>query len=204
MSRYSKQTNTLFALVGALALVSVTTAIAVRSPPVAAVKPLIGPSGIGAEELQSLAVRRLLMPVKGVDSKNLVDNFEEGRGKRKHEAIDILAPRGTPVVAVDDGRVAKLFTSAAGGLTVYQFDREEKFIYYYAHLDRYADGLTPGGALKRGDILGYVGTTGNAPKNTPHLHFTIFHTGPEKKWWKGTAVNPYPFLTDREPGAANR
>src|SRR5258706_14075378 len=107
MSRYSKQTNTLFALVGALALVSVTTAIAVRSPPVAAVKPLIGPSGIGAEELQSLAVRRLLMPVKGVDSKNLVGNFEEGRGKRKHEAIDILGPRGTAVGAVGGRRVAE-------------------------------------------------------------------------------------------------
>ena len=205
MSRYSKRTNTLLALAAALALVSVTTAIAVRSPPVAAVKPLIGSSsGIGAEELQSLAQRRLLVPVKGVDSRSLVDNFEEGRGKRKHEAIDILAPRGTPVVAVDDGRVARLFTSAAGGLTVYQFDREEKFIYYYAHLDSYAAGLTPGGALKRGDVVGYVGTTGNAPKNTPHLHFTIFRTGPEKKWWKGIPVNPYPFLTDREPGAPKR
>src|SRR6185503_7089243 len=205
MSRYAKRTNTLLALAGALALVSVTTAIAVRSPPVAAVKPLIAASNsIGAEELQSLSQRRLLVPVKGVDPRNLVDNFEEGRGKRKHEAIDILAPRGTPVVAVDDGRVARLFTSAAGGLTVYQFDREEKFVYYYAHLDRYADGLTPGGAVKRGDVLGYVGTTGNAPKNTPHLHFTIFRTGPEKKWWKGTPVNPYPFLTDREPGAPKR
>jgi murein DD-endopeptidase MepM/ murein hydrolase activator NlpD len=204
MSPYSKRTYALLALAGVLALVSLTTAIAVRSWPVAAVKPLIGPASIGAEELQSLAQRRLLIPVKGVDPRKLVDNFEEGRGTRKHEAIDILAPRGTPVVAVDDGRVARLFTSAAGGLTVYQFDREEKFIYYYAHLDRYADGLAPGGALKRGDVLGYVGTTGNAPKNTPHLHFTIFRTGPEKKWWKGTPVNPYPFLSDREPGAPHR
>ena len=206
MSRYSRRTNTLLALAGALALVSVTTAIAVRSPPVAAVKPLpIGnATSVGAEDLQSLAQRRLLTPVKGVESKSLVDNFEEGRGKRKHEAIDILAPRGTPVVAVGDGRVARLFTSAAGGLTVYQFDPEEKFVYYYAHLDRYADGLAQGGALKRGDVVGYVGTSGNAPKNTPHLHFTIFRMGPEKKWWKGTAVNPYPFLTDREPGAPAR
>jgi murein DD-endopeptidase MepM/ murein hydrolase activator NlpD len=135
------------------------------------------------------------MPVQGVAAKSLVDNFDEGRGSHKHEAIDILAPRGTPVVAVDDGRIARLFRSAAGGITVYQFDRDEKFVYYYAHLDRYASGLTEGAMLKRGEPLGAVGTTGNAPKNTPHLHFTIFRMGPEKRWWKGTAINPYPFLT---------
>ena len=151
-------------------------------------------SAVKADVSAPLEGRKLAMPVKGVKPGDIRDNFEEGRGKRKHEAIDILAPRGTPVLAVDDGRVAKLFTSAAGGLTVYQFDSSERFIFYYAHLDRYADGLKEGTPVKRGDLVGYVGTSGNAPKDTPHLHFTIFRATPDKKWWKGEAINPYPFL----------
>jgi murein DD-endopeptidase MepM/ murein hydrolase activator NlpD len=90
--------------------------------------------------------------------------------------------------------VAKLFTSAAGGLTVYQFDSGEQFTYYYAHLDRYAADLKEGTLLKRGDLVGYVGSTGNAPASAPHLHFTIFRLGPDKRWWKGPAVNPFPYL----------
>lgn len=151
---------------------------------------------IAADDLQLLAARRLIMPVQGYDSTRLRDNFDEARGTRRHDALDIMAPRGTPVVAVDDGEVTKLFTSAAGGITVYQLDPSEKFIYYYAHLDRYAAGLREGAMLKRGDVLGYVGSTGNAPASAPHLHFTIFQLGPDKKWWKGTAVNPYPYLTE--------
>jgi peptidoglycan LD-endopeptidase LytH len=88
----------------------------------------------------------------------------------------------------------KLFNSVPGGLAVYQFDRDEQFAFYYAHLDRYAEGLKEGATLKRGDVLGYVGTTGNAPPNAPHLHFTIFKLGPDKRWWKGTPINPYPYL----------
>lgn len=137
--------------------------------------------------------RKLLFPLKGFKA-TLRDNFDEGRGKRKHEALDIMAPRGTQVVAVDDGRVAKLFRSAAGGITVYQLDGDEKYIYYYAHLDSYAQGLAEGMLLKRGDLVGFVGSTGNAPAHAPHLHFTIFELGPDKKWWKGTAINPYPLL----------
>ena len=143
------------------------------------------------EALQSL---RLLIPVKGVDRKALRDNFEETRGRNRHEALDIMAPRGTPVLAAGDGRVVKLFKSVPGGLAVYQFDRNEQFAFYYAHLDRYAEGLKEGATLKRGDVLGYVGSTGNAPPNAPHLHFTIFKLGPDKRWWKGTAINPYPYL----------
>ena len=138
--------------------------------------------------------RQLLFPLRGHDRALLRDNFAEVRGKRQHEALDIMAPRGTPVVAVDDGRVVKLFTSAAGGLTVYQFDAEQKYAYYYAHLDDYAKGLSEGMYLKRGDLVGLVGSTGNAPVNAPHLHFTIFELGPERKWWKGRAINPYPYL----------
>lgn len=152
-----------------------------------------------ADEMQDLVARRLLIPVRGVDRAKLRDNFDEGRGKRRHEALDIMAPRGTPVFAVDSGRVAKLFDSKAGGLTVYQFDRDEKYAYYYAHLDGYAEGLKEGVPLKRGDLVGYVGTTGNATPSAPHLHFTIFRLGQDKKWWKGTAVNPYPFLVEPAP-----
>jgi len=139
-----------------------------------------------------LKTRNLAIPVQGVDASQLRDDFSEMRGNRVHEAIDILAPRGTPVLAADDGVVQKLFTSVPGGLTVYEFDREGAYCYYYAHLERYADGLKEGMALKKGDVIGYVGTSGNAPPDTPHLHFTIFKLGPEKQWWKGTAVNPFP------------
>lgn len=110
---------------------------------------------------------------------------------RRHEALDIPAPRGTPVYAVEDGRVVKLFSSKRGGLTVYQFDPTETYCYYYAHLDRYPKGLREGARIRRGDVVGYVGTTGNAPEQTPHLHFSIFKLGPEKKWWRGAAINPY-------------
>jgi murein DD-endopeptidase MepM/ murein hydrolase activator NlpD len=142
----------------------------------------------------TLEGRTLQMPVAGARTMDLRDNFEEPRGSRRHEAIDILAPRGTPVVAADEGRIAKLFTSKQGGLTVYQFNRDEKHAYYYAHLDRYAEGLKEGAYLRRGDPVGSVGTTGNAPPDTPHLHFGIFELGPEKKWWEGKPLNPYPFL----------
>ena len=149
-----------------------------------------------AAEMQTLSARRLLIPVQGIDRSKLRDNFDEARGGRRHDALDIMAARGTPVHAVDSGRIAKLFESKAGGLTVYQFDRDEKYAYYYAHLDRYADGLKEGALLARGDVLGYVGTTGNATPSAPHLHFAIFRLGPDRRWWKGTAVNPYPFLVE--------
>ena len=120
-------------------------------------------------------------------------------GSRRHEAVDILAPRGTPVRAVEDGTVAKLFLSKAGGITVYQFDASERFTYYYAHLDRYAEGLREGQRVERGDLIGYVGTTGNAPRNTPHLHFAIFELTPQKRWWEGTPVDPYLVFRTSEP-----
>lgn len=149
--------------------------------------------------LRELAERDLMIPVQGVSRAKLRDNYEETRGSHKHEALDIMATRGTPVVAVDAGRVARLFNSAAGGITIYQFDPEELFVYYYAHLDRYAPGIAEGRAVKRGEILGYVGTTGNAPPGAPHLHFTIFRLGPDKRWWKGTPLNPYPYLLTEAP-----
>ena len=133
-------------------------------------------------------------PVAGLTAKDLQDTFDEKRGGRPHEAIDIIAPRGTPVLAVDSGTIRKLFTSKAGGFTVYQFDSDEVYCYYYAHLDRYAEGLTEGKAVQRGDLIGYVGSSGNAKPDVPHLHFAIFLLGPEKRWWEGKAINPYPIL----------
>jgi murein DD-endopeptidase MepM/ murein hydrolase activator NlpD len=187
-------------LLSTLAVVSIATAVAFRKPPsaTAVMRPATAAANNeSGDEGDLLASRRLLIPVDGISRKELRDNFAETRGgTRRHEALDIMAARGTPVFAVDDGRVAKLFHSAAGGLTIYQFDPGGQFAYYYAHLDAYAKGLVEGMVVKRGDVVGYVGSTGNAPAHAPHLHFTIFRLGPERKWWKGTAVNPYPYLTE--------
>jgi murein DD-endopeptidase MepM/ murein hydrolase activator NlpD len=138
----------------------------------------------------------LLLPVRGVQPAQLHDPFAEARGggTRPHEALDIMAPRGTPVLAAVDGTVEKLFESVPGGHTIYEFDQARTHAYYYAHLDRYADGLAEGQALRRGDVIGYVGSTGNAAEDAPHLHFAIFVLGPEKHWWQGRAIDPYPLL----------
>lgn len=144
---------------------------------------------------RSLADRDLEIPVQGITKRQLVRSFHDERGaRREHEAIDILAPRNTPVVAVEDGTIAKLFLSKAGGNTIYQFDPAGEYCYYYAHLERYADGLREGDPLRRGDVIGYVGTSGNAPKDTPHLHFAVFRLTPEKHWWEGTPLDPYDIL----------
>jgi peptidoglycan LD-endopeptidase LytH len=141
---------------------------------------------------------KLLVPVQGIKSAQLTDTFYQPRGEqRQHEALDIMAPTGTPVVAVADGKVAKLFHSKPGGLTVYQFDPTEQFAYYYAHLDRYADGIAEGMEVKRGTLIGYVGVTGNSDPNAPHLHFAVVALTPEKQWWKGTPLNPFPLMSDQ-------
>lgn len=137
----------------------------------------------------------LMVPVADMPLAKISDNYDQPRGReRHHEALDIMAPKGTKVVAAADGKLVKLFTSKPGGLTVYQFDPTEKYAYYYAHLDRYADGLKEGAELHRGDVIGYVGVTGNSNPKAPHLHFAVFELTPEKQWWKGTPVNPYPLL----------
>jgi peptidoglycan LD-endopeptidase LytH len=142
-----------------------------------------------------LAARCPLIPVEGVRADQLKSTFDEARAGHVHHAIDILAPRGTPVLAAVEGTVRKLFLSRAGGITLYEYDRAGERSYYYAHLDSYAPGIREGLDVHRGDVLGYVGTTGNAPESTPHLHFAIEVLPPTKEWWKGEPIDPYPILT---------
>jgi murein DD-endopeptidase MepM/ murein hydrolase activator NlpD len=142
----------------------------------------------------------LLVPVEGVRIDQLADTFDDARAAgRIHDAIDIMAPRAARVLAVADGKVVKLFNSVRGGLTVYQFDPTNTFCYYYAHLDSYAPELSEGKQLRRGDPIGFVGSSGDANPAAPHLHFEIHILGPGKNWWQGMAINPYPILTGRHP-----
>jgi len=137
---------------------------------------------------------RLAIPLANIDPARLESTFHQARNGHEHEALDIMSPRGTPVMAVDDGDVMKTFTSKPGGLTVYQFDNTGTWCYYYAHLDHYAPSLREGVRLRKGEVLGYVGSTGDASPDAPHLHFAIFRLGVEKHWWQGTAVDPLPFF----------
>ena len=142
------------------------------------------------------SILELTPPISELALKDLRDSFEEVHNGHRHEAIDIMEPRGTPVHAVVSGTIRKLFLSKPGGNTIYQFDEMEVYCYYYAHLDGYAKGLREGMRVERGDIVGFVGSTGNADPRAPHLHFAIFELGPERLWWRGKAVNPYPGLVD--------
>ena len=176
---------------------------AVAEAPAVPVPELLPPAGVREIALPTAVtdVPRgldLLMPVSGVQPADLSDTYTQSRSDgRSHEAIDIMAATGTPVVAVADGTIVKLFNSKQGGLTIYQFDIAGELAYYYAHLDRYADALAEGQDIKRGTLIGYVGFSGNANPAGPHLHFAIFVLGPEKNWWQGTPINPYPHLGGR-------
>jgi murein DD-endopeptidase MepM/ murein hydrolase activator NlpD len=152
-----------------------------------------------APAVEALEDRDLEIPVDGVKREALYDSFDDARGARRHQAIDIMAGRGSPVRAVEDGTIRRLFTSQAGGLTIYQFDPSGTFCYYYAHLDAYAKGLKEGMPVRRGDVIGYVGSTGNASEDAPHLHFAIFRLTSERQWWRGEPINPYPILRGAGP-----
>jgi murein DD-endopeptidase MepM/ murein hydrolase activator NlpD len=160
----------------------------------AAAKTNAGAEASRGEADRLVAEDHPIVPISGADPAKLADTFKEVRDGHKHEALDISAPRGTAVRAAVEGNVVKLFNSKAGGLTIYQFDDSGKLCYYYAHLERYAPNLKEGSLLRQGDILGYVGTSGDAPANAPHLHFAVFRLGPDKKWYHGTAIDPLPML----------
>jgi murein DD-endopeptidase MepM/ murein hydrolase activator NlpD len=149
-----------------------------------------------AAAIERLREKELVIPVAGVSSSKIEDSFSASRdgGDRVHGAVDILAPRNTPVVAADDGTILRMSRNTLGGITIYAVDREHEFVYYYAHLDHYRDGVSAGQKIQKGDTLGFVGTTGNAPKDVPHLHFQIMLWPSDGKYWYGEPVNPYPVL----------
>lgn len=151
-------------------------------------------SAARAQVTIALRARRLLLPVDGVRPEDLRDSFAESRVGHAHEAIDILAPRHTPVRAVEDGTIAKLLRGGAGGIALDQYDPAGEICYYYAHLERYAAGVHEGRRVRRGDLLGYVGTSGNAPEGTPHLHFAIYRLRADRGRRRGDAIDPYPVL----------
>jgi murein DD-endopeptidase MepM/ murein hydrolase activator NlpD len=174
-----------------------TTAVEARAPRTAATSgevPQASEVGSAVDPIAELRSHRLRLPIDDANVEAMVGDFAERRdagGRRAHEAVDILAPRNTPIRAVENGVIAKLFTSKAGGTTIYQFDPSQRFCYYYAHLERYAAGLAEGEHVSKGEVIGYVGTTGNAPANTPHLHFAILELNANRHWWEGTPIDPY-------------
>jgi murein DD-endopeptidase MepM/ murein hydrolase activator NlpD len=166
--------------------------VAVETPKAAPVivsqQVVVGPSG-------------LALPVVGIRAEQLSDTYDDARGQgRRHDAIDIMAPEGTPVIAAADGTVEKLFNSVRGGITIYERSVDGKWIYYYAHLSAYAPGLHEGQQLKRGQVIARVGHTGDASAAGPHLHFAVNQMAPGERWWNGTAINPYPLLAGNRGG----
>ena len=172
-------------------------AASVPATPAPGAAPVRLPSGVSRDDYDYLLSRHLRIPVVNVRLERIPDSFHDARdGKRVHGAVDIMAPRGTPVIAADDGRVLKLRKGGAGGITVYAVDPRERFVYYYAHLDRYRKGLAEGEAVEKGDTIGFVGTTGNAPRDVPHLHFQVMRMPSDGKWWAGVPVNPRPLFVE--------
>ncbi|MBV8907543.1 MAG: M23 family metallopeptidase [Sphingomonas sp.] len=168
-----------------------------RSGPVVTVKPENGPPVVVAEQVQ-VRPSGLALPVVGIKPDQLTDTYDAARGAgRRHDAIDIMAAEGTPVIAAADGTIEKLFNSFRGGITVYERSPDQKWVYYYAHLSAYAPGLAEGQQVKRGQVIARVGHTGDASPDGPHLHFAINSMAPGERWWNGTPINPYPLLAGK-------
>jgi peptidoglycan LD-endopeptidase LytH len=160
-----------------------------------AASPSAGTNGAQSSPTTVIQTSELIIPVAGVRADQLLDTFSAARGEgRVHDAIDIAAPKGTAVLAAAGGKILKLFQSKAGGTTIYQLSSDEKFIYYYAHLDSYAEGLSEGRIVNQGETIAYVGDTGNVGAGNYHLHFSIAITSDPKRWWEGVNINPYPLL----------
>ena len=166
---------------------------------VAVVDPASGPPVAIAEGVE-VGPAGLAIPVQGIKANQLTDTFTQARagGARIHDAIDIMAAEGTPVIAATEGRVEKLFFSqGGGGITAYVRSPDQRWTYYYAHLQGYAPGLAEGQHVKQGQIIGRVGHTGNAGVEGPHLHFAINQMRAGEKWWQGTPIDPYPLLAGK-------
>lgn len=173
-----------------------------RLPSTAAAAP-IGPTPahagplnakVSTDDLDALWERQLMVPVEGIPRAALRDNYTAKRAAGIHGALDILAPRYTAVVASDDLVIGRLFSGPVGGIVIYAYDPEQRFVYYYAHLERYRKGLAVGDRVAKGSVIGYVGTTGNAPPDTPHLHFQVMKRAVGRAWWDGPAINPFSFF----------
>jgi peptidoglycan LD-endopeptidase LytH len=156
------------------------------------------PVAADAHASNSANAGELLIPVAGVRPEQLQDTYTQSRSAgRTHNSIDIMAARNTPVLAAADGQIIKLFNSERGGITLYQLGTDKRTVYYYAHLERYADGITENRFARRGEIIGYVGDSGNAGRDNCHLHFSIWLITDPKRFWDGENINPYPLLTKR-------
>jgi murein DD-endopeptidase MepM/ murein hydrolase activator NlpD len=160
----------------------------------------VHPAAVAAPEGEGEGSGGLLIPVAGVSKDELTNSFRDARGggSRLHEALDIMAPAGTPVLAAAPGTIEKLFRSGDGGNTIYVRSDDRRTIHYYAHLDRYAPALAEGMIVRRAQPLGTVGASGNADPSAPHLHFAVLRTTPAADWWEpATAINPYPLIVGR-------
>ena len=169
-----------------------------RSGPVVTVKPDNAPPVAVAEQVQVLP-SGLALPVVGIKPDQLTDTYDAARGAgRRHDAIDIMAAEGTPVIAAADGTIEKLFNSVRGGITIYERSPDQKWMYYYAHLQGYAPGLAEGQQVKRGQVIARVDHTGDAVASAPHLHFAINSMAAGERWWQGTPINPYQLLAGKK------
>jgi murein DD-endopeptidase MepM/ murein hydrolase activator NlpD len=169
-----------------------------RSGQVVTVQPQNAPPVQVAEQVQ-VTPSGLALPVIGIKPDQLTDTFDAARSQgRRHDAIDIMSPEGSPVIAASDGTIEKLFNSVRGGTTIYERSPDQKWIYYYAHLSAYAPGLHEGQQVKRGQVIARVGHTGDASAAGPHLHFAVNSMAPGERWWNGTAINPYPLLAGKK------
>jgi murein DD-endopeptidase MepM/ murein hydrolase activator NlpD len=158
---------------------------------------LILPVLLGAAKRPELP--QLGYPLAQVKPGEVHSEFNDKRRGHRHHAIDLMRPRGTPVMAVTDGKIRKLYRSRTGGISIYLFDVSEEYCFFYAHLDHYAKNLHEGQEVHKGDVIAYVGHTGNAKRSAPHLHFAVSLTGPERRWSGGVAIDPYPMLLAATP-----